>query len=103
MRGSASRLVSVSAIRLPGRSGMSSVRSSRMRTNPAGSPRGETSRLPSGLAVPTQTNGERSMNWRVRSLSRSEILVTTSAVGSPMISRSCASSVIARVVATPAV
>ena len=49
IRGSASRFVSVSAIRLPGRSGRSSVRSSRIRTNPAGSPRGETSSPPSGV------------------------------------------------------
>jgi hypothetical protein len=36
-------------MRLPGRSGMSSVASSRMQTNPGGSPRGLTSQLPAVL------------------------------------------------------
>ena len=39
--------------------------SSRIRTKPAGSPRGETSSPPSGIAVPTHTNGDRSMNCLV--------------------------------------
>ena len=92
MRSSSKRLVSVSAIRLPGRSGISSVRSSRIRTKPAGSPRGETSSPPSGRAVATQTNGERSMNCWVRSFSRSAIFATTRSVGVPMTSRRAASS-----------
>ncbi len=65
---SARRFVSVSAIRLPGRSGINSSRSPRIRTKPAGSPRGETSIPPPGIFVATQTNGDRSMNWRVSSL-----------------------------------
>ena len=48
-----------------------SVRSSRMRTNPAGSPRGLTSQVPSPAAVARQRNGERSTNRRVTSFSRS--------------------------------
>ena len=62
---------SESASRFPGRSGRSSVRSSRMRTKPAGSPRGQTSHVPSAADVARQRNGERSTNWRVRSFSRS--------------------------------
>jgi len=58
IRSSASRFVSVSAMWLPGRSGIGSVRSSRIRTNPAGSPCGETSSPPSGRAVrPAHTPG----------------------------------------------
>ena len=87
MRGSARRLVSVSASRFPGRSGIRSRRSSRIRTKPAGSPRGEMSRPPSGRDVATQTNGERSTNWRVRSFRRSATFAATSALGPPMISR----------------
>jgi hypothetical protein len=45
--------------------GISSVRSSSTRTKPAGSPRGETSSPPSGLAVAMHTKGERSTNCRV--------------------------------------
>jgi hypothetical protein len=96
MDGSASRFVSVSAIRFPGRSGISSSRSPRMRTNPGGSPRGETSMPPFGIFVATQTNGERSMNCLVSSLRRSEILETTTSLGEPMIARSSASFVIVR-------
>ena len=44
---------------VPGRSGSSSVRSSRTRTKPAGSPRGLTSQVPSGAEVARQTKGER--------------------------------------------
>ena len=86
----------MSASRLPGRSGISSVRSSRIRTKPVGSPRGETSTPPPGSFVATQTNGERSTNWRVSSFRRSAIFDATTAVGAPMISRSSASSVMAR-------
>ena len=93
--GFARMFVSVSAMRLPGRSGISSVRSSRIRTNPAGSPRGLTSQRPSGDEVAMQRNGERSIHWRVRSLSRSVIFETTSGCGSPMTARSAASSRIA--------
>ena len=86
----------MSASLLPGRSGMSSVRSSRIRTKPVGSPRGETSTPPPGSFVATHTNGERSTNWRVSSFRLSAIFDTTTAVGAPMISRSSASSVMAR-------
>lgn len=78
----------MSAMRLPGRSGSSNVRSSRMRAKPAGSPRGDTSIPPSGRVVATQTNGDRSTNWRVSGFSRSASFDTTSSLGSPMIARS---------------
>ena len=71
----------MSASRLPGRSGISSVRSSRMRTNPVGSPRGETSTPPPGSFVATQTNGERSTNWRVSAFRRSASFDTTTSPG----------------------
>ncbi len=87
MRGSARRFVSVSARRLPGRSGIRSRRSSRMRTKPAGSPRGETSRPPSGRHVATQANGERSMSCRVRLFRRSATFAAMSAFGEPRIPR----------------
>ena len=64
-------------------------------TKPAGSPRGETSRPPSGRAVATHTNGERSTNWRVSSLSRPAIFPRTTSVGEPIASRSARSSRIA--------
>ena len=83
IRSSSSRFVSVSASLFPGRSGRSSVRSSRIRTKPAGSPRGETSSPPSGRPVATTTNGDRSTNCRVSGLSRSAIFFRTSSVGSP--------------------
>ncbi len=95
MRGSSSRFVSVSASRFPGRSGSSSVRSSRILTKPGGSPRGDTSSPPSGRAVATHTNGERSTNWRVSSFSRPAILPRTTSVGEPIASRSVRSSRIA--------
>ena len=96
IRSSESRFVSVSAIRFPGRSGIRSVRSSMMRTKPAGSPRGETSRPPSSRAVATQRNGDRSMNCRVRSFRPVAIFETTSAAGEPRISRRSASAAIGR-------
>ena len=76
-------LRSVSARRLPGRSGTSSVRSSRTRTNPGGSPRGLTSHEPSGAAVATRTKGERSTNCRVSPSSRSLTLARTSRLARP--------------------
>ena len=60
MRGSAIRLLRLSARLLPRRSGISSVRSSCTTTNPAGSPRGETS-SPSGPLVAITMNGEASI------------------------------------------
>src|ERR1051326_4215637 len=66
-----------------------------MRTNPAGSPRGETSCAPSGLADAADENGERSTNCRVRSLSRFAIFPETSGVGTPITSRRADSSRIA--------
>src|SRR5579862_9432133 len=92
MRGSTSRFVSVSAIRFPGRSGRRSVRSSMTRTKPAGSPRGDTSRPPSGRAVATQTKGEWRMNSTVRAFRWSATLAATSSVGEPISSRRCLSS-----------
>mmetsp|Transcript_3258 Transcript_3258/g.11400 ORF Transcript_3258/g.11400 Transcript_3258/m.11400 type:complete len:275 (+) Transcript_3258:222-1046(+) len=89
--GFCSRLRSVSAMRLPGRSGSSRVRSSRMRTKPAGSPRGLRSQRPWASLVATATSGARSMNWRVRALSRSVILAQVSGSGSPIKARSSAS------------
>ena len=62
--GVSSRFVRVSARRLPGRSGTTSVWSSRMRTKPASSPWGLTSHRPSRSTVPTQTYGDASMNRR---------------------------------------
>ena len=56
---------------------------------------GETSRPPSGRAVATHTNGERSTNWLVSSLSRPAILPRTTSVGEPIASRSVRSSRIA--------
>jgi len=58
-------LRSVSASRLPGRSGTSNVRSSRIRTKPGGSPRGLTSQVPSRSDVAMHANGASSTNRRV--------------------------------------
>jgi hypothetical protein len=103
MRPVAITFVSVSAILLPGRSGMSNVRSSRLRTNPAGSPRGETPSPPSGDTVATHTNGDRSMYSRKMSFNRSAILPATSGDGAPITSRRADSVSITRrtIVAVP--
>ena len=90
MRGSASRLVRVSAIRLPAaRAAAASVVDD---PHEAGRVAARGDVQPAvGIAVATQTNGERSMNWRVRSFSRSATFAATSAVGEPTTSRSCSS------------
>ena len=44
-----------------------------MWTKPAGSPRGLTSQVPSAEDVASSMNGDRSMNWRVSSLTLSLI------------------------------
>ena len=62
--GFATRLRSVSIRLFPGRSGMSSVRSSATVTKPGSPPRGVASAVPSGFVVATTTNGERPMNRR---------------------------------------
>ena len=72
--GFVSRLLIVSSRLFPIRSGMPSVRSSRMRTKPGSSPFGELSAYPSGLDVAMQRNGERSMKARQCSSRRSSCL-----------------------------
>ena len=89
--GLARMFLKASARRLPGRSGMRSVRMSRIRTKPEGSPRGVTSQFPLTSEVARHTNGDRSMNWRVRSLSAPTTLARTRGSGSPIISRSSTS------------
>ncbi len=65
-----------------------------MWTKPAGSPRGLTSQVPSAEEVASSMNGERSMNWRVSSLTLSLIFDWTTGVVEPITSRSSASVVI---------
>ena len=85
-------LVIVSRRLLPGRSGMKSVLSSRIWTNPGGSPRGETSARPLSPLVPMQRNGERSMNALQCLSSEGMHFFVEMSMVSPMVSRRSASS-----------
>ncbi len=77
---------------LPGRSGSSSVRSSRMRTKPGGSPRGLASTRPSASAVARTRKGESSMKRRQCRSSRGSTLRSAIALIWPIWARSAAES-----------
>ena len=88
MRGSASRFVSVSASRFPGRSGISERAVVEDPDEPGRVAAGEMSRPPSGRLVATQTNGERSTNCRVSGVQAvGHLRERPESLGAPMISR----------------
>ena len=82
-----STLLKVSARRLPLRSGIASVLSSSTRTNPAGSPLGETSRFPASSVDAISMNGECSISEMQCLSSRFCTLSTARPDGSPMTAR----------------
>ena len=93
---SASRFVSVSAMRLPGRSGISSVRSSRIRTNAGGIAAWRDVEAAVRAGRRDADEGRAFDELARQRFSRSVIFETTSSAGAPTISRNCDSSLITR-------
>ena len=83
-------LIMLSSLRLPLRSPKASVCSSTTSTLPAGSPRGDTSQLPSAAVVANRKNGLAAMNRADAASTWSMAFSATACVGSPMNSRSSA-------------
>ena len=93
-----------SARRLPGRSGIAIVVSSRTRVKPGGSPLGETSQLPSAAAVATRQNGDAASQRGPARAGVLRSLPAARALGSPSSSRSSSSSAISsQVVVSPSI
>src|SRR5215218_6868675 len=81
-------LVNPSTRRLPARSGMAIVVSSRIMVNPAGSPLGETSQVPSAAEVAMRQNGDAASHCVSSSCSSLRVLPAAAASGVGTTSRS---------------